>query len=352
MAGEKRDLEYFMANPHELPGSLGDLEAAVMGMQPEGEGDPEETVETTGEEGAASGTTAEEKAAATTKPAEQQQEQTKVDEPAPVVKSKDGKHEIPYTVLQTEREQRKAAETALQQMQQTVAELKARVEGGQGSTPAATDAVPTDEDIDAISGDFPAVGKMLKSLAAQVGKLNQELATVREREGNRSTREANTASMTVQEAIDANPTLSYLQTQYPEGFARAVQFDNVIKADPRNRGLSLDERFSKVVQAMEAAFGPTELPAEYQRAAQTPAAATPAPAAKPAQAAGKGNVAPKPAAAPAPRPEIASLSDIPGGVPPEADEVTQLGLLSAQDLGNKFMSMDPNKVLQILAKAA
>ena len=351
MAGEKRDLDYFMANPHELPGSLGDLEQAVMAMQPEGEGDPEVATETTGEQGAASGTTAAETTATTTKPSEQQQEQTKGDEPAPVLKSKDGKHEIPYSVLQTEREQRKAAETALQQMQQTVAELKARVEGGQVATPAATDDVPTDADIDAISGDFPAVGKMLKTLAAQVGKLNQELSTVRDSEGNRREREANTASTTVQEAIDNNPTLSYLQTQDPERFSRAVQFDNVIKADPRNRGLSLDERFAKVVQTMEAAYGPTELPAEFQRAASTPPAAAAAPAAKPAQA-GKGNVAAKPAAAPAPRPEVASLSDIPGGVPPESDEVTQLGLLSAADLGNKFMSMDPNKVLAILAKAA
>jgi hypothetical protein len=35
-----------------------------------------------------------------------------------------------------------------------------------------------------------------------------------------------------------------------------------------------------------------------------------------------------------------------------ADEIEQLGQLSASDLGNKFLNMDPNKVLAILARAA
>ncbi len=100
---EKRDLEFFLANPDQMPGDLAELEGLMAeGEQSAGEG---EQAPTTGEEGAASGAGAGKEGSAKTgeaaAAATEQQEQ--------VIKSKDGKHEIPYQVLEGERQARRNA---------------------------------------------------------------------------------------------------------------------------------------------------------------------------------------------------------------------------------------------------
>jgi hypothetical protein len=332
---EKRDLEFFMANPHELPGSLDELEATLTGDEGEGEGAGEaagEAAATTGEESAASG------AAAT---------DTKTDS-APgatqVILSKNGKHEIPYAVLESERQQRLAAEQVAQQLRDQLAAMQQQqtiAQPAAGSPPQASvvsDVPMIDEDTDRqIEEDNPEQGKVIRALMGQVGFLAEQLGAVRQSEQARQNVETRTRSETVQEVIDANPTLRYLQAEKPEMFAQAVEFDKTIRADPANRGLPLSERFQKVVNAMQAVYGPVDVPQGYAAEGAAPKPAT-----------GKG--AAREGAAQ--RPEVSSLSEIPGGAPPLSDEVEQLGQLSAHELGNKFMNMDPNKVLAILARAA
>jgi hypothetical protein len=355
MAEDKRDLEFYLNNPEQMPHDLGQLQALMAG---EGEGGDE--LATTGEEaleksGAASGAAGKEELAAksgvveaTTAKADEESAQNAV------LRSKDGKHEIPYTVLQTEREQRKAAESALEQMR---SRLEALEQQAKGTRPAQADQTPqepdlSDEDMAQIENDFPAIGKLLKGMGAKVSSLTQQLDDVRQSEIARRSGEATRASTTVQEAIDANDHLTFWQQKDPETFAIAVQYDNQIKADPRNRGLSLDQRFEKVVKAMEAVYGEAQLPDEFRRsapAAQAPAAPAPAPRVNPKAVADAAQKAIEQAQNTS---AVRSLSDIPGGVPAESDEITQLGLMSAADLGNKFMGMDPAKVMAILARAA
>lgn len=340
-----RDLEFFMANPGEMPTDVSALEAALTGQAGVEGNATEDTPSEQGELSAASGAQVVEKAAETG-----DANGKAATQPEQVLKSKDGKHEIPYSVLQTEREQRKAAEAVTEQLRRQIDALTAQVNGKPSAQAQDQDPELSAEDLEAIDGDFPTTGKVLKALLARVGSLQAQLGAVAQSEGNRRSAEANSASTTVQEAIDANGHLSYWQQQDPEAFGAAVKFDNQIKADPRNSGLSLDERFTKVVAAMEAVYGETELPQGYRRAA--PAASTPAlrQSSKPAQdlvakaqqviaeAQGKGRVG--------------SLSDIPGGIGAESDELDQLGLLSANELGNKFMTMDLNKLNALLARSA
>ncbi len=240
-------------------------------------------------------------------------------------------------------------------MQERLAALEAQAKAGNAPTQeqvaAATETGLSQDEIDQVAEDFPGVAKLLKGMSAQVEALNRQLDEVRQAEQRRNGVEQQRASNTVQEAIDANPVLTYWQQRDADMFAEAVKLDNQIKANPRMQGLSLDERFSKVVSSLEAMYGPTELPAEFQRAA-------PAAAGKPAATAAR--VDPKQVAAAAQRAiesaqsssSVRSLSDIPGGAPPETDEIGQLGLMSAADLGNKFMNMDPAAVMKILARAA
>jgi hypothetical protein len=333
---EKRNLEFFMANPHELPGSLDELDATLTGDDGEG-GEAGtsagEAAATTGEESAASG------AAATDTKTENAPGATQV------ILSKNGKHEIPYAVLESERQQRLAAESVAQTLRDQLAALQQQTTTApaagspQSEAQAAADVPLIDEDtVRQIEEDNPEQGKVIRALISQVGFLAEQLGSVRQSEQARQNVETRTRSETVQEVIDANPTLRYLQAEKPDMFARAVEFDKTIRSDPTNRGLPLSERFQKVVNAMQAVYGPVDVPQGY--AAEGAAPNQPA--------AGKG--AAKGGAAQ--RPEVSSLSEIPGGTPPLSDEVEQLGQLSAHELGNKFMNMDPNKVLAILSRAA
>ena len=353
---DKRNLEFFMANPDQMPGNLDELAASLADAGESVVGD-EGTTDEQANSSAASGAKGGEKAAAAgeVKPEAEKPEGEAAKEgegeAAPVILSKNGKHQIPYSVLETEREQRRAAENALQSLQRQVEELTARVNGTakpEGTKPTELVDEVSEEDIAAIAEDFPAHGKALKALMAKVSHLTQELDQVRSAEGRRTQTEQQQASATVQEAIDASPQLSYWQSKDPEMFAVAVRFDNQIKADPRNRGLSLDQRFEKVVAAVEAVYGPTELPDEFRRE-------TPAPSSKGAPADTKPNVvanAKKAIQEAEGRASVRSLSDIPGGVPPMADELQELDQLSATELGNKFLRMDPAQIASILARAA
>ena len=350
---DKRDLEFFMSNPHELPGNLDELEAALAGAQTEGEGEGS-TIETGEEVSAASGAVVDEKLgkageagkAAATEGDPAAATAAAKDAEGQVILSKNGKHQIPYSVLETEREQRRAAEGAVEQLRQQIEALTAKVNGTAAPAAAAGEPEISEEDIEAIAGDFPATGKALRALLGQVQGLKQELETVRQSESTRQGREAQSATTTVQQAIDNNPTLSYLQANDPEMFAEAVKTDNQIKANPRNRGLTMEQRFDKVVSALEAVYGPFELPGQSDTT-QTTTTAAPAPAAKNVAA-----TAAKVVKEAEQGRRVGSLSDIPGGVPPEADELTQLGELSANDLGNKFMKMNLQDLSTLLARAA
>ena len=351
----RRDLEFFMANPGNVPADLDELHAALNSTVEDPPGEVvKEPASKQGEEGAASGAEAAGELSAETGETNGAAPAAQVEQ---VVMSKDGKHQIPYTVLQTEREQRKAAEMAAATLQAQVDSLTAQVAGK--VAPKATEPDNTglsETDLDQIAEDFPSTGKAIKALMSQVSSLQAKLDGVQVSEGNRAQREAATASSTAQEAIDANPTISYWQTQDPEMFGRAIQFDNQIKADPRNAGLSLDQRFAKVVGAVEAVYGQTDLPESFRpKSAPLPASA---PAAQATAQSGKAamNAAAKAKEvidrASQAAPVIASLSDIPGGEGGPSDEMSAMANLSAHELGNKFMNMDPKKLAELLARAA
>ena len=349
---EKRDLEFYLANPEQMPADMGELNA-LMGDESldKGEGDENELA-TTGEEGAASGAAGKEKVEAGSKTVDTAVAAGKDGEQGnAVLKSKDGKHEIPYSVLQAERERARTAEQAVEQMRAQLEALKTQATTGTAAKPEASESTDlSDEDMAQITNDFPAVGKLLKGMAAQVGQLTAQLQGVTQSEHNRRQAEANTASTSVQEAIDNSAHLSFWQQKDPAMFDVATKFDNQIKSDPRNKGLTLDQRFDRVVKAVEAVYGETELPAEFQRAAPTPAPAkTAAPKVDAKAIAAAAQKAIDDASNSS---AVRTLSDIPGGIAGESDEVSQLGLMSASDLGNKFMSMPMEKMMAILAKAA
>jgi hypothetical protein len=248
------------------------------------------------------------------------------------IATKDGKHVIPYSVLQSERTRAAQAERDLQEARAQLAALQA----------AATDPKPTAKDGGAdttgvskeeedrlalLEEDFPTVAAELKATRALVKALEAKLTPLEvSREADAAQRAAQTA-MTVQEAIDSVPKLAHIQAADPEAFALAQQFDNTLRERPDWSGKSMSERFAKVIELVEAAHGEITVPG-YK-----PSAEAKDPEALKAAAAAKVATAPK--AVPT------SLSQFPAGDPAAADEVAAVEQMSTAQLASKMARMTP-----------
>jgi len=315
---EANTLEYYLANPEEMPDNLSELEASL-------NKEPEPKEEDVKEESAPSDAEAKEEVKVEEAPEE-----------APKLLSKNGKDEIPYQVLVSERERRAAAEKAAQDLRNQLAEIEARVKVGEQKqeAPRKEDAI----DIDKLAEDFPEVGVAIKSLQAQVAEANQRLQAVVEIEQERQVREVQTARNRVQEAIDGNPVLSYWQNESPEMFNKAVQLDDALRQDSVTASLSMEQRFEKVVKAMTAIYGEPELPGNYKPAA--PKTEDMNGLTEKAKEVVKKTESFKPR----------SLSDIPGGTPPASNERDKLQNMSQGQLAAMMHDMDADQINSLIAR--
>ncbi len=330
-AAVKKDLDYYLNNPDEIPEDISEIEkiAANEDVTPTPK---DESDEVKGEQ---------------TPPAEEvKKESTEAEktdeakeEPAPI-KSKDGKHEIPYSVLQTEREKRQAAERTMAELQTRLEELEKKAKAGdttEATESRETSEIVDDADLKAIEEDFPAFGKLVRGLKTQISSLESTVTTLREREAQQQAVEAKSKGDEVQQAIEANPTLLYWQQKSPEMFEVATKYDDMIRADARNQSLSLEARFAKVVSAVEAVYGPTELPGEFRKETNEPVTKAVREAAEKAIAAA-GLFKPK------------TLSDMPGGIPPAQNERERVENMSPAALARMMEKMSHDELAAFLAK--
>ena len=304
MTDALKDLDYYAANPDEMPTDPDQI-AALM-AQMEGTPAPEQ---------------AENDATAGVEDAEGEDEKTEeapqqVDEEAPIA-SKDGKHTIPYDVLKSERERRKAAEQAMQELQ---ARIDAMQQTGKPQEQAQGEA--STDDLDSMAEDFPAVAKLL----AHTRKLEQQLQTVAQRMEQEDRQRQEATMSEVRQAVDANPTLLHWEHNDPDRWAAAIEADTKLQASPAHRGLTLEARLAKAVEIVDAFYGPD--------------ATAPRAQAKPQ------NSPPKKAAAAKEAPR--TLSDIPGGAVPASDPIEAFAQMSADRLGAQMANMTPDQISALL----
>ena len=314
----EKGLDYYLQNPDELPSDPSEIEAL---MSKQGEAKTEKQAEVATEEIA----TKEEP------PAPETKEEAEPD----VVLTKDGKRAIPYKVLASERDRARAAE-------QAVADLKKQLESLQtqastGETTEQAEAGLSEEDLAAIGEDFPHLRKILDGLTGHIKKLEGTVTELRDRESSREAVEQKQTASTVQEAIEATPALLYWQNENSEMFDEAIKYDDMIRANPKNQSLTLEERFQKVVAAMEAVYGPTELPKEYQKEVAAPSKD---------EAAALAKKAIENAEVRRPR----TLSDMPGGIPPAQSERERVENMSPSALAAMMSKMSPDDLSAFLAK--
>lgn len=271
---------------------------------------------------------------------DQSQEQN---EPEPEgVATKDGKHVIPYSVLQSERNARSRAEQLAREAQERVTALEAQVnsanQGANNGESARTNQGQTasdisDEDLEVLKEDFPTVYKAVMASMAAARALEAKLAPVEESVRSQEAERAQSATESVQEAIDSVPKLAHIQATNPEAFALAQQFDNTLRGQAAWADCPLSERFAKVAEMVEATLGQIDLPGG-QKTSQPSAEDL----RKAAEAKARDN-------AKATRSNVpTSLSEFPAGQHAAQDEKEAAENLSALQLAEKFASMSPDQM--------
>jgi hypothetical protein len=244
------------------------------------------------------------------------------------VLAKDGKHVLPFKVVEDLRSSNRDLLDRLQQQTEQLEALKTEKAGG-AQAPAL--AAISEADLAGLEADgYGSLAKVFRAQQAQIQLLTNELQGDRE---DRAASDRKSRTESVQDAIDAVPKLAALQALGEKEFGRAQRIDALLSDDPEWSGKPLSERFAQVAKVYESMYGDIKLAT----------AATPAAAADPASPAA--DLTPAPA-----RRVPASMSDIPGGSMPAVDALAEVESASAPELTQRFLAMTPDKIEAYLAR--
>ncbi|UNU87609.1 hypothetical protein [Aeromonas dhakensis] len=230
--------------------SLEELETALNMLEDGGDTESQDQIE--------QATHTEEKGEQTAPPAAEVQGKTAQDdnqeegqEGAKVILSKDGKHQIPYDVLETERAQRQALAAENAQLKAEAGErerLQALLDKHGIKPDADMDALDVEE-IEQLAQDYPEIGKVLTGIASRLNKLAQTALQ------QPAQSQAPAVPDEVQTALQAVPELATWMEKDQDRATFAVSVDERLKADPAWKDKSLTERFVEVTKRTKAAFG-------------------------------------------------------------------------------------------------
>lgn len=167
--------------------------------------------------------------------------------------TKDGKHVIPFSVVQDLRTTTATQAAELAQLKAAIAQLEAEKQAlADGTQAAATQATEskTEEEIDAISADFPQLGNQLRELRAEISSLKANPEPT-----HAPVAPAVVDPTPVQSVIDTMPMLVRWQAKGGELWREAVKRDNELKLDPQWAGKPMPERFAEVQRRVADEYG-------------------------------------------------------------------------------------------------
>ncbi len=345
----ENQLDQYLKDPLSMPEDI-DLDAlGVDGKivqkepaQPSTEGDSTGAAPSTTEDDPDKAKPAEEAGTATTeaaKPAKEEgAEGLEPDPDKAVVKSKDGKHEIPYSVLAKEREDRIRAERMAQELTEQVELLKQAKATGESVKTRDLSEIVDAELLAQMEEESPTVAKTLKALMSTITELDEELGRVKPLAAQSERESQIQHQVSVEDAISTIPKLLHIRTADPAAFNEVADYDQFLRAQPKWQGKPMQERFEAAVRLYEAANGEIELPNARKAPASQSADTTQA----------KVDAAIKAAEAQAQGPH--TLSDIPGGVPAASTHEDALTELSSMALTERFLHMSPEQIEAELAR--
>jgi len=270
------------------------------------------------------------------KAAEAKTEPASPAEPVKEVLAQDGKHTIPYSVLERERNRAIQAEATAAALAEEVKQLQA---GKKPDAESATEAL-SEEDLEQLDQDLPGVAKVIR---AQMAAIEQLTGTVKGIKAGQEVQEKSAEQVRIdseEAAISAHPELSVLRAAIATDPKAASRWNTVVDAyqalqnDPDLAGLDTAAMINRAAQGIAALYGGNLLPAGL---AVSPAAPTDAQLKAKADAA---LAAAEKSGASAPH----SLGDIPGGSAPATDEAAAMLGKSGAQLTAEFMTMTPEQI--------
>lgn len=310
-----------------------DVEARDEGVVPEATKDdakPDENKDAATDDGAATADKGEQPAGDT----KDDKQETKAGEDTKIdgVLTKDGKHVIPYGAHTALRDRVQTAETKAQQLERENAELKERLEKG---TPVGDDTdqgAKLSEDqqsqLDTINAQIGKIEEeygeelaaplkasleMQKNALLDNARLRQELETTRQQTPTDTDDEA----QAVQAAIDASPVMATWQARGDDWYKRSVEVYNTAMAnDPDFAALSREEQFQELPNRVQALYGKDKSLVSEAKPDEKPAAKPEPKDDKPADKAATDFTG--------------TISDIPGGTPPDSAKYGPVDGMSPQ----------------------
>ena len=259
-----------------------------------------------------------------------------------VVQARDGKHVIPYQVLQQERERAIRAEQMVRDLTTKLEQDQAAAQQGKATKSLDLDQIVDPQLLEQLREEAPDVARRMDNLIDLAKSLSEQVDA-----GRPAAEEAETARreqqvqalVSVEDAIQSIPKLAHLRDSAPEQFSEVAAIDTMLRANAAWKDKPLPERFDAALRMYEAGHGAIELPSQANKAAATQQPADPA--ARVAQAVAK-------ATADASGPS--TLSDIPGGQPAAVSEADAIAALSGSALTDRFMNMSPDEIEAQLAR--
>lgn len=311
MSTQEKDMAYFEAHPEELTDEI--AEHLLLGLPVEGDTTSDEDEET-GEEPAAGAD-------------EEPPQKDATEKEQPVILAKDGKHTIPYEELESSRAESKRLAEQLREQQALIEQLKAaKAEDAKSGTTEATD-----ELIANLKEDYPTLAEAVQKLIDM--KVGEAVASVSKE----------------LEPLKANARLSAEDAHFAAIRQEHEDFDSIIESGKLHdwvKGLpSYARPGAEAVMKGGSAADVISLLSDFKQATGKPDEVEVQPTTDTAAKAAKVIAKAKEAKA-IPN----SLSDVPSGGLPASDELGSLENMSDNALLGAFLSMDPAKVSEKLAR--
>lgn len=258
-----------------------------------------------------------------------------------VVQAKDGKHVIPYLVLQQERERAIRAEQMVRDLTAKLELDQAAAQQGKATKSLDLNEIVDEQLLEQLREEAPDVANRMDNLIALAKRLSDQVDA-----GRPAAEEAETARrelqvqalVSVEDTIVSIPKLAHLRATAPAEFNEVAAIDTMLRAKPAWKDKPLEKRFGAALRMYEAENGEIELPDQ----AKAP------PAQQPADQAARVASAVAKATAEASGPS--TLSDIPGGQPAAASATDAMTALSGSALTDHFMNLSPDEIEAQLAR--
>lgn len=232
--------------------------------------------------GAAKDDAAAEKPQGQADPVVQEKTETQAAKPNPAeteaepdgIASRDGKHIIPFSALQAERQAKAAAQQRAAELEERIKELEEQGKSGasvkSGAAPADQADTLSDEEREFLKTEFPAQYKVIQALENKVNALEGKVNPVVEKSQTQEQIEKMTVQQQVDDALDQTPKLRHIMSTDPQLAIMAKQFDNGLRASTEWQGKPLAERFAKVVEMIELSNGAIKIPGQVEKPSRTP----------------------------------------------------------------------------------